>query len=263
MKRQLKQKKNKEKGFDIYSAQFFLTYSRCDLSKEALLKHLEKLVNKKTKQQKYFISHYIIVNKQHKDKYPHKHVYIKLNNKIQIQKETFFDIKLDNETTYHPNIQGKIKIEEEYYTSPEKPFVEFHYEDKFCGKLLYTEKFNDKIAYRLDNKNWFDGYDKHSILVLDEFDSTQLSFSTLLKILSGQQRKLEIKGLQELNYIKHVIISSNYTLNELYKDNNYDQGQLDWCVDAIWHYRKSQDTFLNDNVKEIYIINNNIVNIWI
>ncbi|CAG8558799.1 269_t:CDS:2 [Gigaspora margarita] len=227
MKKQPKQKKNQGKGFDIYSTQFFLIYSQCNLFKEVLLEYLEKIVNKKTKKQKYFISNYIIVNEQHKDEYPYKHVYIKLDKKMQIQKETFFDIRLDNKTIYHPNVQ-ETKIKEKYYIPSGKPFVEFYYGKKFCRKPLYTENFNDKIAYRLDNKNWFDGYDKYPILVLNKFDGTQLFFSILLKILSGQQRKLEIKGSQELNYIKHVIITSNYLLDELYKDNNYNQEQLDW-----------------------------------
>ncbi|KAF0342965.1 putative replication associated protein [Gigaspora margarita] len=140
-------------------------------------------------------------------------------------------------------IDWKIKIEEEHYTSFGKPFVEFHYKDKICGKSTYTEKFNDKIAYRLDSKNWFDGYDKYSILILDDFDGTNLFFSILLKILSGQQCRLEIKGSKKLNYIKHMIITSNYTLDELYKNDSYNQGQLDWRIDAIWYYKKSQDTF--------------------
>ncbi|CAG8853551.1 28691_t:CDS:1, partial [Gigaspora margarita] len=63
-----------------------------------------------------------------------------------------------------------IKIEEEHYTTFEKLFVEFHYGDKLYEKLLYTEKFNKKIAYWLDNKNWLDGYNKYSILVLDKFN---------------------------------------------------------------------------------------------
>ncbi|CAG8854558.1 34794_t:CDS:1, partial [Gigaspora margarita] len=178
---------------------------------------------------------YIIVNECHKNEYPYKHVYLKLDKKNQIRKKTYFDIKLDG-TVFHPNIQGvrlskcvidyilkhgdyiskykinnlqiaqiiiekeikesrhitnativkeysktfviyskrlidwKIKIEEEHYTSFGKPFVKFHYGDKMCRKSTYTEKFNDKIAYRLDSKNLFDGYDKHSILILDDFD---------------------------------------------------------------------------------------------
>ncbi|RIB03439.1 hypothetical protein C2G38_2225033 [Gigaspora rosea] len=86
MKQQPKQKKNKKKGFDIYSSHFFLIYSRCNLTKEALLEYFEKIVNKKTEKQKYFISNYIIINENHKDESLHKH--------------------LEDETIYHPNIQG-------------------------------------------------------------------------------------------------------------------------------------------------------------
>ncbi|CAG8700105.1 10556_t:CDS:1, partial [Cetraspora pellucida] len=49
-------------------------------------------------------------------------------------------------------LDWKIKIEEEYYEPPGKPFVEFHYGNKNCRKLTYTEKYKDKEAYRLDDK---------------------------------------------------------------------------------------------------------------
>ncbi|CAG8704449.1 13712_t:CDS:2, partial [Gigaspora rosea] len=100
-------------------------------------------------------------------------------------------------------IDWKTKIKEQYYKSLGKPFVEFHYGDKI----------------------------------------TQLYYSTFLKILSRQQQRLEIKGSKELNYIKHVIITSNYSLKELYRKDDYNRNQLDWCFDAIWNYKKSQDTF--------------------
>ncbi|RIB26488.1 hypothetical protein C2G38_2163224 [Gigaspora rosea] len=218
MKQQLKQKKNKKKEY------------------------LEKIVNKKTEKLKYFISNYIIVNENHKDESLHKYAYIKLDKKIQIRKETFFDIKLEDETIYHPNIQGvqstkalakeypktytlynkrlidwKTKIEEQLYKSLGKPFVEFHYGDKMCGKSSYAENFDEKIAYWFDNKNWFD----------------------------------EIKGSKELNYIKHVIITSNYSLKELYRKDDYNRDQLDWYFDAIWNYKKSQDTFSERKYSEI------------
>ncbi|RIB25199.1 Geminivirus Rep catalytic domain-containing protein [Gigaspora rosea] len=236
----------------------------------------------------YSSGNYIIVNENHKDESLHRHAYIKLDKKIRIRKETFFDIKLEDKTIYHPNIQEvrsskavidyilkhddyiskykidnlqiaqiiiekeikegryitnnklakeypktytlynkrlidwKTKIEEQYYKfkSFGKPFVEFHYGNKMCRKSSYAENFDEKIAYWFDNKNWFDGYDKQPILIIDDFDSTQLYYySTFLKILFGQQRRLEIK--------KKMIQSD----------------QLDWCFDAIWNYKKSQDTF--------------------
>ncbi|RIB18062.1 hypothetical protein C2G38_2185703 [Gigaspora rosea] len=135
-------------------------------------------------------------------------------------------------------IDWKTKIEEQYYKSLGKPFDEFHYGDKMYGKSSYTKNFNEKIAYWFDNKNLFDGYDKQPILILDDFDGTQLYYSAFLKILSGQQRRLEIKGSKELNYIKHVIITSNYSLKELYRKDDYNQDQLDWRFDTIWNYKK-------------------------
>ncbi|RIB18782.1 hypothetical protein C2G38_2183592 [Gigaspora rosea] len=176
--------------------------------------------------------------------------------KYEFEKNLFFDIKLEDETIYHSNIQGiiiekeikegryitnnklakeysktytlynkqlidwKTKIEKQYYKSLGKPFVEFHYGDKMCGKSSYAKNFDEKIAYWFDNKNWFDGYDKQPILILDDFD-----------------------GSKELNYIKHAIITSNCLLKELYRKDDYNQDQLDWHFDAIWNYKKSQDTF--------------------
>ncbi|KAF0337132.1 putative replication associated protein [Gigaspora margarita] len=248
MKQTKKQKINKSKGFDIHISQLFLTYSRCNLTKEELLEYLEKIINKKTEKQKYFINRTVF----------HPNIQGVRSSKCVIDYILKHEIKEGRHITNatiakeYPKtfviyskrlIDWKIKIEEEHYASFGKPFVEFHYGDKMYGKSIYTEKFNDKIAYRLDSKNWFDGYNKHSILILDDFDGTNLFFSILLKILSGQQHRLEIKGSKELNYIKHMIITSNYTLDELYKNDSYNRGQLDWRIDAIWHYKKTQDIF--------------------
>ena len=69
-------------------------------------------------------------------------------------------------------------------------------------------------------------------------NGSQLLFSICLRILSGQQRRLEVKGSQELNRVKHVIITSNNFYTEWYKNLSYDQNQLEWRIDAIWHYKK-------------------------
>ena len=55
----------------------------------------------------------------------------------------------------------------------------------------------------------------------------QLLFSICLRILLDQQRRLEVKGSQELNRIKHVIITSNDFYTEWYKNLSYDQDQLE------------------------------------
>jgi hypothetical protein len=123
-------------------------------------------------------------------------------------------------------LDWKVRIEEDYYKPLGKPFVEFHYGDKYCGKSTYAKKFTTKEAYSLEN-NWFDRYSGQKILIINEFNGSQLQYSTLLKILSGQQQRLEIKGAKELNYIIHVIITSNFDIRSLYQNLDYNKGQLE------------------------------------
>ena len=55
MRQTKKQKINKSKGFNIHTSQFFLTYSRCNLTKEELLEYLEKIINKKQKNKNFLL----------------------------------------------------------------------------------------------------------------------------------------------------------------------------------------------------------------
>ncbi|RIB28775.1 hypothetical protein C2G38_2157133 [Gigaspora rosea] len=103
-----------------------------------------------------------------------------------------------------------------------------------CGKSFYDENFDEKIAY------WFDSYDKQPILILDDFDSTQLYYSTFLKILSGQQRRLEIKGSKELNYIKH----SQDTFSERKCEKNpYHKQQHRQYLDSIDYFQYFEENW--------------------
>jgi predicted nucleic acid-binding protein len=100
-----KTKITKKAEFDLHSSQFFLTYSKCELTKDKILEYLNKIINKETLKKTYHISNYIIVNESHEDGTPHKHIYLKLDKKIRIKDKTFFDIKTET-TIEHPNIQG-------------------------------------------------------------------------------------------------------------------------------------------------------------
>ncbi|KAF0417438.1 Rep protein [Gigaspora margarita] len=90
-----KQVTNKQKNiFEKNSAQFFLTYSHCLITKEELLKCLETIIEDIT------ISNYIVANELHNDEDFHKHVYLKLRKQIHIHNERFFDININNTINY-------------------------------------------------------------------------------------------------------------------------------------------------------------------
>ncbi|CAG8547065.1 6514_t:CDS:1 [Dentiscutata heterogama] len=129
----------------------------------------------------------------------------------------------------------KARVDEKNFKF-KKPFVEVHYGDKNCGKSSYTELYPDDIAYRFD-EGYFDGYDGQEILILDEFNGSQLKLAVFLKIMSGQQRRFNIKGKKVINNVRHIIITSNKHYTEWYERNKYDMGQSEWRIECIWHYR--------------------------
>lgn len=73
------------KAFDLNSAQFFLTYPRCTLSKEEVLQQLSLKPH-------HGIDKYVICQEQHKDGEYHIHVYLKLLFRKRTRSATFWDL---------------------------------------------------------------------------------------------------------------------------------------------------------------------------
>jgi len=95
----------KQKGFRLATKKFFLTYPRCDLSKEELLDFLKT---------KGTIEHYIICIEDHKETADdhggigvHLHAGIIYNRRLDIQTDRYFDYK-----GFHPNIQKMKNFDE-------------------------------------------------------------------------------------------------------------------------------------------------------
>lgn len=70
------------------------------------------------------------------------------------------------------------------------------------------ENPNHYILRYAEGATWFDGYDRNSTLILDEFNG-QLKWEMLLQILDGYQMQLWIKGGSTWAYWDHVVITSN------------------------------------------------------
>lgn len=86
-----------KKKFRYVKLSFGLTYSRCDLSKEEVLSHVE--VHWKP------LEEYYIVRETHKDGGFHIHMYGKFMGKPNIKNARYWDIpKPDGSGVYHPNV---------------------------------------------------------------------------------------------------------------------------------------------------------------
>ena len=114
--------------FRFCSAQVFLTYPQCTLSKEDVLDHFEG---------KWGIKSYMVSKEEHANGGFHIHAYFRFNRKLDLSSERCFDI---NE--FHPNIVANIR-------SPKK-VLEYVKKD---GDYIASDDI-DKIIKDGDKENW-------------------------------------------------------------------------------------------------------------
>lgn len=63
---------------------------------------------------------------------------------------------------------------------------------------------------------WYDTYDAHEVILLDDFDGSDITFTFLLRLLDRYHLLSPVKGSYANWAPKHVIITSNYPIDEWY-----------------------------------------------
>nr|1L2M_A Chain A, Rep protein [Tomato yellow leaf curl Sardinia virus]1L5I_A Chain A, Rep protein [Tomato yellow leaf curl Sardinia virus] len=87
--------------FSIKAKNYFLTYPKCDLTKENAL---SQITNLQTPTNKLFIK---ICRELHENGEPHLHILIQFEGKYNCTNQRFFDLVSPTRSAhFHPNIQG-------------------------------------------------------------------------------------------------------------------------------------------------------------
>jgi len=89
----------------------------------------------------------------------------------------------------------------------EKPTVEWYYGKTGTGK---TRTAFEKLpnAYFKDGTKWWNGYDQHENVIIDDFRPQQILFQELLRLLDRYPHQVETKGGSRQFKAKHIIITS-------------------------------------------------------
>lgn len=112
-----------------------------------------------------------------------------------------------------PNLQ-QIKVCEKYLTYCEsernwKPEVTWIHGESEAGKSkLAHEMAKNNDTYIKDETQWWDGYDKHETIIIDDFRSSQMKFTYLLKLLDRYSMRVQVKGGFRQFLAKKIIITS-------------------------------------------------------
>lgn len=93
-----------------------------------------------------------------------------------------------------------------------------------CGKSRWAWEFESPAKYYKARGKWWDGYDGHETVVMDDFYGW-LPYDDMLRICDRYPLRVETKGGSTQFLAKHVIVTSNRPPEEWYKEQ-YDQQAL-------------------------------------
>ena len=101
------------------------------------------------------------------------------------------------------------------YEEPKRtwcPVVEWFYGGTGTGKSRAAhELFEGKDFYRktANSGKWFEGYDAHEFVIIDDLDTSAFNYKCLLDLLDRYETRVETKGGSRQFLAKHIIITSS------------------------------------------------------
>jgi hypothetical protein len=115
-----------------------------------------------------------------------------------------------------------------------KPHVVWCYGSTGTGKSRYVyEECKDKDTYTaMSTGRWFEGYDAHTHVIIDDMRKDFMKFHELLRLLDRYAMRVECKGGSRQFVATHIYITSCHSPNDLF-DTREDVGQLVRRIDEI------------------------------
>lgn len=126
-----------------------------------------------------------------------------------------------------------------YFEKPRnfKPTVKWYYGSTGTGKTRTAfEECEDPYVATASIK-WWDGYDGHPEVIIDDFRKDWCKFHDLLKLLDRYEYRIEYKGGYRQMVAKTIIITCPYRPEDIY-DTREDIGQLIRRIDEIKSFDK-------------------------
>lgn len=105
------------------------------------------------------------------------------------------------------------------------------------SKLAY-EMAKDDDTYEKDGEKWWDGYDGHETVIIDDFRASNMKFNYLLKLLDRYPMRVEFKGGYRQMLAKKIIITTILHPESVYQVDDEPLKQLIRRLDNIIFLRE-------------------------
>lgn len=126
-----------------------------------------------------------------------------------------------------------------------KPEVIWIYGNTGSGKSKLAHEKACNNTYEKDSTKWWDGYDAHNTVIMDDFRASNMRLNELLKLLDRYGHRVEQKGTFRQMLAKKMIITSIEHPKDIYqkwhKVGNEPIEQLLRRIDKIIHVHSEKD----------------------
>lgn len=119
-----------------------------------------------------------------------------------------------------------------------KPQVQWFWGPTGTGKThdAWKELGYENTYVCNETNKWWDGYDAHENVIIDDFREGFCRFSVLLRLLDKYPMRVEVKGAFRQFLAKKIIITSPYKPQDCYCNNQEQIQQLIRRIDIIKEY---------------------------
>lgn len=121
-----------------------------------------------------------------------------------------------------------------------KPSVTWVYGKSGLGKTYaaetYLKQFTDDVHIQTDPK-WWDGYDRHNCVIIDDFRDTNWPYVSILRLLDRYPNRIEFKGGTRQFVADHIIVTSPHHPSTYYEFSGEDNYQILRRIDRILEMR--------------------------
>lgn len=121
-----------------------------------------------------------------------------------------------------------------------KPIVTWIYGPSGTGKTKMAYEILGNECYTcMKNAKWFEGYDAHENVLIDELRSSFCSFHSFLRLIDRYEYRIECKGSSRQFLAKNIVITSAHPPDGVWLNNNEDMTQITRRIDKIIDINKT------------------------
>lgn len=144
------------------------------------------------------------------------------------------------EITTIGNLQA-IKVAEKFLTYNEEPRdwqpeVKWFWGSTGTGKSRQARiELGEDVYTKNDGSKWWDGYDGHEDVIIDDFRPSWWSLTEMLSLLDRYEKRIEFKGGWRQFRPRRIIITSAFAPEECYKSTGECIAQLTRRINETRH----------------------------